>query len=318
MNDQTKNLVWPEMVDPREIWGDESGVFTPWLAKPDNLTRLGQALGLALEEPATEVSVGGYSADIVATNTANDRRVVIESQLERTDHDHLGKVLTYAAGLDALTVVWIAKQFTQEHRATLEWLNQHTSADIGFFGIEIEVRKIDDSRYSPRFNVVAMPNEWTKSLPAKKLTPTTQAQLEFWRGFKSYASSHAKRITPTAPQPQNWMDMSIGRADFRLNAVAPAFGWDSREPEIRAELVMYSKDAKQHFDRLSEARSEIDASFSPKPEWYSEAGVRQRKVYFRKSVDWRDPDEQEGCYEWLVKNLDRLHKVFQPRLHQLP
>ncbi|MYC33417.1 MAG: DUF4268 domain-containing protein [Chloroflexi bacterium] len=318
MIDRTKSLVWPETVDPREIWGDESGVFTPWLAKPDNLTRLGEALGLTLEEPATEVSVGGYSADIVATNTANNRRVVIESQLERTDHDHLGKILTYAAGLDALTVVWIAKQFTREHRAALEWLNRHTSADIGFFGIEIEVRKIDDSRYAPRFKVVAMPNEWTKSLPAKKLTPTTQAQFEFWRGFRDYASGHAKRIVPIAPQPTNWMGMGIGKDGFGLNAIAAARGWDSGEREVRAEFVIYSKDAKHHFDQLNEARSEIDDSFSPKPEWYSEEGVQQRKIYFRKSVDWRDPDEQEGCYEWLVTNLDRLHEVFRPRIQQLP
>ena len=87
--------------------------------------------------------------------------------MEKTDHDHLGKILTYAAGLDASTVVWVAKRFTEEHRAALAWLNQHSSAEIGFFGIEIEVRKIDDSRSAPRFNVVAMPNEWTKTLPAK-------------------------------------------------------------------------------------------------------------------------------------------------------
>ena len=317
MIDRTKNLVWPETVDPREIWGDESGVFTPWLAKPDNLARLGEALGLTLEEPATEVSVGGYSADIVATNTANNRRIVIESQLERTDHDHLGKILTYAAGLDALTVVWIAKRFTQEHRAALEWLNQHTSADIGFFGIEIEVRKIDDSRYAPRFKVVAMPNEWTKSLPAKKLTPTTQAQFEFWSGFKNYASKHAKRITPTAPQPQNWMSLAIGRVGFGLYAIASAWG-DDGVPEIRAEFVMDSKNSKQHYAELSQDRERIQTELGGGSLWYSADAVRQCKIYFRKPTDWRNEDAHQDCYKWLAGNLDRLHAVFQHRIHQLP
>ena len=319
MTGNAEDLARLKAVNLREVWQNEAGDFTPWLSEPENLKMLGETLGMELEDARTEQSVGSFSADIVATNTTNGRQVVIENQLEGTDHDHLGKILTYAAGLNALTVVWIAKQFTEEHRAALEWLNQHTSADIGFFGLEIEVWRIDDSRCAPKFNVVAKPNEWTKTLPAKtKQTPLQQAQFDFWTGLRDYATEHARRIKPTAPQPQNWNDMSIGKTGFRLNAVAPALGWDSGEPEIRAELVMHRKVAQQDFETLSNQREVIDAEFPDKPEWYSEEGVQQRKIFFRKSVDWRNPDEQESCYRWLVERLDRLHEVFQPRIQQLP
>ena len=323
MTESSKGLATLQAVDLQEVWKHESADFTPWLAEPDNLRLLGKTLGMELDDARTEQTVGSFSADIVATNVANNRKVVIENQLQRTDHGHLGQILTYAAGLDALTVVWIAKRFTEEHRAALEWLNNHTSADIGFFGLEIEVWKIGDSPCAPKFNVVAKPNDWTKTLPTKtKRTPTQQAQFDFWSGFREYAVGRNSKISPTAPQPQNWMWMSIGKGSFGLCAVASTDGWDGSawtgKPEIRAELVMASKDSKQHFDELTAERDAINRQFPCKPEWYSEEGVQQRKVFFRKSVDWKLPEEQESCYRWLVEKLDRLHEVFQRRILQLP
>ena len=321
MTDSSKGLARLQAVDPQEVWKHESADFTPWLAEPDNLRLLGKTLGMELDNARTEQTVGSFSADIVATNTANNRKVVIENQLQRTDHGHLGQILTYAAGLDALTVVWIAKRFTEEHRAALEWLNNHTSADIGFFGLEIEVWKIGDSPCAPKFNVVAKPNEWTKTLPEKtKLTATQQAQFDFWSGFRDYATENAKRIRPIAPQPQNWMAMSIGKTGFGLVAVASSDSWDGSmgKAEIRAEFVMFSKDSKLHFKKLSDSRTDLDAAFASKPIWYSDDHVQQCKIFFRKSVDWRDEDTRPDCHKWLVHHLDRLHEVFRGRIQQLP
>ena len=233
-----------------------------------------------------------------------------------------GQILTGAAGLDALTPVWIARQFTGEHRSALESLNNHTSADIGFFGLEIEVWKIDDSRGAPKFNIAAKPNEWSKTLPAKtKQTPLQQAQFDFWSGFREHATKHAARIRPIAPQGPNWMSMAIGKHGFEVTAVASTDGWDGStwtgKPEIRAEFAMLGKNSKQHYERLRDDRETLDAKFSDNPEWYSEKDVQRRKIYFRKPVDWQHPDAQEGCYVWLVEKLDRLHKVFQPRIQNL-
>ena len=302
----SKDLAKLEAVDLQEVWKHESVDFTPWLAEPDNLRLLGKTLGMELDDARTEQTVGSFSADIVATNTANNSRVLIENQLRRTDHGHLGQILTYAAGLEALTVVWIAKQFTEEHRAALEWLNNHTSPEIGFFGLEIEVWRIGGSPCAPKFNIVAKPNEWTKRLPAKtKQTPLQQAQFDFWSGFRKYAAEHARRIRPIAPQPQNWMSMAIGRHGFEVSAVASTDGWDGStwtgKPEIRAEFAMLGKHSKQHFDSLRHDQATIDAKFSEHPEWYSETDVQRRKVYFRNPVDWQDPDAQEDCFEWLIE-----------------
>ena len=133
-----------EQVDVREIWDKEDTDFTPWLAKEENIERLGLALGIDLIVVAEEEEVGPFRADILCKDEATEDFVLIENQLEKTDHKHLGQLLTYATGLDAVTIVWIAKEFNDEHRATLDWLNKITDEKHNFFGVKIEILKIDD------------------------------------------------------------------------------------------------------------------------------------------------------------------------------
>ncbi len=149
-----------ERVDLRMAWPGEATDFTPWLA--NNLSKLGDALELELELQAQEAPVGSYSLDILARDTVNGGLVVIENQLESTDRTHLGQLLTYAAGFDATVAVWIAKEFKSEHREALDMLNRRTGGDTQFFGVEVELWKIDDSRPAPNFRLVAFPNEWRK------------------------------------------------------------------------------------------------------------------------------------------------------------
>src|SRR5947209_15269178 len=158
----TKNLGRLQTVDLREVWMNESSGFTPWLAQAENLKLLGETIGIELECEAQEKEVGPFRADILCKDTATDSWVLIENQLERTDHGHLGQLLTYAAGLEAVTIVWIAERFTEEHRATLDWLNERTEESINFFGLEVELWRIGDSAIAPKFNVVSKPNEWTR------------------------------------------------------------------------------------------------------------------------------------------------------------
>ena len=154
------NLAKIERVDLREAWPNEAQDFTPWLA--DNIAELGEALGMDLGEPQTEVPVGSFKLDILATNLGSKRYVIIENQLDETDHDHLGKLLTYAAGYDAETIVWIAKTFRDAHRQALEWLNQRTGVDTRCFGVVLELFQLDDGRLAPYFYPVVTPNEWAK------------------------------------------------------------------------------------------------------------------------------------------------------------
>lgn len=149
-----------EKVELREAWVTEAGDFTPWLAQPENIQLLGETIGLEdLELAGQEQAVGPFRADIVCHATTDNSLVLIENQLERTDHNHLGQLMTYAAGLQAVTIIWVAAHFTDEHRAALDWLNDITDDTFNFFGLEVELWKIGDSSPAPKFNVVSQPND---------------------------------------------------------------------------------------------------------------------------------------------------------------
>ena len=179
-------------VDIREIWKNEAADFTPWLAEPENIKLLGDIIGMELEVEAVEKDVGRFFADILCKDTASDRFVVIENQIEATDHDHLGKTITYAAGLQATAMVWIAKHFAEEHRAALDWLNEITGADVAFFGSRSNLED-RDSPAAPKFNVICRPNDFTTSTPAPgTLSETRQAQLDFWLAFKDFMGNPAR------------------------------------------------------------------------------------------------------------------------------
>ena len=152
-----------EQIDVREIWEKEDADFTPWLAQEENIRRLSLALGIDLVVEAEEKEVGPFRADILCKDEATEEWVLIENQLERTDHKHLGQLLTYATGLDAVSIVWIAKEFSEEHRATLDWLNKITNDRHNFFGVKIEILKIGD-QMAPNFKVVSQPNDWSRSI----------------------------------------------------------------------------------------------------------------------------------------------------------
>ena len=147
-----------ERVALRDIWTTEAQDFTPWLAQPENLAVLSETLNMDLETAGQEESVGPFRADILCRDTLDDSWVLIENQLERTDHTHLGQLLTYAAGLQTVTIVWVAANFTDEHRAALDWLNEITDERFRFFGLEVELWKIGNSPAAPKFNIASRPN----------------------------------------------------------------------------------------------------------------------------------------------------------------
>ena len=214
-------------VDLRDIWTSEATDFTPWLAQPENLVILGETLGIDLEVEALEKAVGPFRADILCKDIGTDSWVLVENQLERTDHNHLGQLLTYASGLKAVTIVWIAERFSEEHRATLDWLNNITDESFRFFGLEVELWQIGDSPAAPKFNIVSKPNDWSRlvaqaarALDEAALTDTRAMQRAYWEAFHSVLNTAGGPISGNRkPQPQSWMAYSIGRSKFNLGAV---------------------------------------------------------------------------------------------------
>ena len=304
-------------VDLRQVWQREAEDFTPWLAQPDNITLLGETLGLELDVESTEAGVGPYRADIVCRDTASGSSegalVLIENQLERTNHNHLGQLLTYAAGLDAVTVVWIAAPFTDEHRTALDWLNERTDQSVNFFGLEIELWRIGDSPIAPKFNIVAQPNDWTKTVRdttgrGRELSETRRQQLEFWIEFEEFVKSRGDEIRCQRPGPQTWMNSSLGRTWMTFACVI-----STSPPSVRVELVLDGDDAKAWFSLLEIDRKLIEEEIGEELVWHSPPNRKGARVQIKNDIDFRNHSQREESKQWLYERLRIFHEVLKPR-----
>ena len=262
------NLGRLELVDLRQVWASESSDFTPWLARPDNLKLLGDTLGMELEYEAHEERVGPFRADIVCVDTADDSKVLIENQLERTDHSHLGQLLTYAAGLQAVTIVWIAERFTDEHRAALDWLNEVTGDKMSFFGLEIQVWRIGDSPKAPKFNIVSKPNDWVKGGGgaggdrAGGISEMKLLQQEYWSKLHEYLAANKIDLKPQAARPRQWLNVPLGKSNAHLAATINTF-----KERVGVELYLTRRLAKQRFHALVQEREAIEREFGAPLDW---------------------------------------------------
>ena len=212
-------------IELSDIWPEEAQNFTPWLAEEKNLILLGKELDMDLEFEAQEINVGKFRADILCKNTVDDSWVVIENQLERTNHKHLGQILTYSAGLNAYTVIWIAKEFEQEHLSALDWLNEITHERFRCFGIEIKVWQIGDSDCAPQFDIVCKPNDWSRTVNqetqqavAKDVSEFKQLQKKFWTELRDYMIQKDSSVKLQTPGPSNHINASIGKSNFAISA----------------------------------------------------------------------------------------------------
>ena len=250
-----------EKVEIRNIWEHEGAEFTPWLAKEENIELLGSAIGIDLVVEAQEKDVGPFRADILCKDEGTGNWVLIENQLEKTDHKHLGQLLTYATGLNAVTIIWVAAKFNEEHRATLDWLNKITGEEYNFFGIQIEVLKIGESM-APKFDIVSKPNNWSKKvstaaqkIDTENLSETKIKQLAFWEKLiLKIKEKDESPLTIRKPRPQHWHTFASGVSGIGVHAVVNA-----RENRLVAEL--YIVDDKSIFDSLEKDKDSIEKDF---------------------------------------------------------
>lgn len=306
-------------VDLRDVWSKEAGDFTPWLAQDENLSLIGEAIGLELELEAQEKNVGPFRADLLCRDTATDSWVLIENQLERTDHTHLGQLLTYAAGLNAVTIVWVASRFAEDHRAALDWLNEITGSNINFFGLEIELWRIGESQVAPKFNLASKPNDWIKSTgsqgpgPSTPLTDTKLLQQDYWTALREYMIENNSKVKPTKALPQHWMNLAIGRLHFHLGALV-----NTKENRISLGLTMAGPDAKAHFHLLLQEREEIEEEFGETLEWLELPERKESRIMLHdKQADPNDRGDWPNQHAWLSENLEKFDSIFRVRVKQL-
>lgn len=298
MNSNSNNLGKLKKVELREGWKHEASNFTQWLAQEENLALLGGEIGFDIKLLQTEAAVGSFNVDILAEEESTGRKIIIENQLEITNHDHLGKIITYASGYDAQIVVWVVKEAREEHRQAIDWLNEHTDENIEFYLAQIELWQIENSPYAPKFEIVSKPNNWTKavrsSTDVSELTDTKVKQLEFWTQLKEYAKKRQTKLHLQKSRPQHWTVISIGNSDAHIALTA-----NSREGSFGAEL--YIPDNKGLYQKLCNHKDEIEADLGEKPEWMELPAKKASRVRVLMSGSFDDANKWENSFEWLAQ-----------------
>ena len=306
-------------VDLRDCWKNEATDFTPWLASEENIAILADAIGMnELEVKAQEEHVGPFRADILCVDPGTDKLVLIENQLEKTDHNHLGQILTYAAGLDAVTIIWIAEHFTEEHRAAIDWLNRITDKEFNFFGVEIELIKIGDSPAAPIFNVIAKPNGWSKDVRSSQSSNEGRSEgklfnYEYWSAFVDYMKRNPSKLfrTPSASY-DHWMNIAIGKGGMHI-----ALLLNKREQKATIQLYMWDDADKTFFDTLVKYKDEADEKIGVKLTWRRLEGKKASTVDIYKMSDLSDPAKQEEIFSWYKEYIEKFITFFKPIIKKL-
>lgn len=296
-----------EKVDLRNVWKHEALDFTNWLAEPENLELLSDEIGIDISLVQTEASVGNFNVDILAEEQNTGRQIVIENQLESTDHDHLGKIITYASGVDAEIVIWIVKSVRDEHKQAIDWLNEHTDQNINIFAIQMEVWQIADSPFAPKFHVIAKPNDWAKAVKKAtsqgELSDTKLMQYEFWSDFKEYVQANNGKIKLRKVYPQHWYDISFGSAFAHI-----ALTVNSQKEQMGCDI--YIPDAKWLFNSLLEVKTEIETELGESFEWAELPEKKASRIKLTAKCDFTNQDKWEHYHAWMLEKVVNFQEVF--------
>jgi hypothetical protein len=308
-----------ESQEVREYWEHEAHEFTPWVAdeiRAEGVSELEDSLGLDLEIIEEEKSVGRYNVDILAEVVDDNRNVVIENQLNPSDHDHLGKSIAYASGVDADIIVWLAPRFYDEHRDAIQWLNENSREGVDLFAVRLEVWKIGDSEPAVRLNPVAEPSEWKEKAKRSEgeLTQTEQLQEEFWTEFRDRIEDCETPLSARKPYPEYYYNNPIGKAGFELQ-----FTVNSQDDKLGVGLVI--RDDAEAYWQLNEEAQQIEAEFDHELTWHepeeTRSGKERSRINITKSADLANQDQWNEYLEWMLNHGEQFHEVFHDRVQKL-
>lgn len=301
-----------QITDIRTVWPNEATDFTPWLA--ENIELLNGATGLSLEVVEQESPVGSFSLDILAQDSNSDAYAVIENQLEDTDHDHLGKLLTYAAGKNAKYIIWVVKAAREEHRAAIEWLNSNTVDGVGFFLVEIQLWQIDGSSPAPKLNVVEQPNDWAKI--AKQPSgnqggAAVQFKYDFWTAFNDYAfqnNEFSKTFNRRKASSDHWYSMSIGVSGTHISLLV-----NTKADIIAVELAI--SDDKSLYDSFFAHKAEIETVVGTALDWRRLDNKKASRILLeKKQACLKEIAKQNELFDWFMQYATLFKKAFSPYL----
>lgn len=308
-----------EPQDVRDFWEHEAHEFTPWLAdsiRGDDASHLEDVLGLDLEVIETEKDVGKYSVDIVAEVIDDGRQIVIENQLEASDHDHLGKCIAYAAGVDADIIVWVSPQFNDEHKDAFQWLNKNSREGVDLFAVRLEVWRIGDSPPAVRLNPIEDPSEWKEKAKRSEgdLSETKKLQEEYWTQFRDLISDRDTPLRARKPKPQHWYNNPIGRSGFKLQ-----FTVNTVEDNLYCQLVI--QDDPEVYQELEGQKKTIEKEMGEQLIWSppeeAQRNSKRAKITLRRSGDLTDKESWGDYQTWMLERGEQFHEVFYDRIQHL-
>lgn len=287
------------------MWPKEAQNFTPWLA--DHLDVLGDKIGMDLEKIGTEVDVGPYSADILAKDITTNTFVVIENQYEKTNHDHLGKLITYSSVLDAKTIVWIAEVFTDEHKKALDWLNDLTPNDVSFYGIQLELWEVGQDSASLHLNVVSSPSKNAKIIKQGTSAPTesAQQQLEYWTKFRDKLKATKKIPSLHTPRPQYWFDVALGKSGVHISNTC-----NIQKNIVRVRVYIENKTAPNAYNYLVSKKDEIEKQLGFQMLWDPNPNASDKTITLEHKTDLEDEVKTEESLNWMVEYTIKVWSVF--------
>jgi hypothetical protein len=301
-----------QKVDLRSVWKHEATDFSSWLVQPENLDVLAEQLGIEIEPIGTEVSVGRFKIDILAKEPNTNEQIIIENQLEPTNHDHLGKVITYAAGLDARYLIWIVKDVLPEHLKAIEWLNEHLDEEIRCFLIRIEVWQIGDSNPAPRFEVISVKNDWVASLKqtasSADISPLKMKQQQFWTEFCDFCKNKDSNIKLHKPAPQHWLNFSMGNSFAHL-----ATRMNTLKNQISVEL--YIPNNKMLFSYFKENEEVIKQELGISIDWF-DANIASGFYLYLDVDDVFNAAKKQEYFDWLYSTLLKFKKTLVPLIQE--
>lgn len=314
------NLGKIHSLNPRDVWNAEDRHFTPWLA--DNIELLADALNIKIEpDPRTEVQIGSFKADIIAKREGSESQILVENQLEDTNHTHLGQLITYASGMDIETVVWIAPRFREEHRAAIDWLNSISESRVNFFGLQVEALRIDESAPAPRLNIVCRPNDWTRHV--RGLTDTGEPERHvrrraYWTSFLENLNAEGGKVSgDREPTQYNWLGFGIGKWGIQLVVYC-------RKDSARIALELQRSESEPEiatgwFHALEEQREHIESALGFTLEWDAAEELRICRILHKwaDSPGWGDDSQWDEHHAAMARKLNRMHEVFSPLVKNL-
>ena len=302
------------ITDLRAVWSHEAHDFTKWLAEESNLQELSDAIGIDINLEERESSVGNFNVDLYATENGTGRKIIIENQLERTNHDHLGKSITYASALNAKTIVWIAPDFTEEHKKALDWLNDNTNEDLAFWGIQLELWQITEDTASMRLNIVSTPSTNVKTLKTKtnSESESRNTQLAFWTKFRDKLLSTKKFSSLQTPQAHYWYDIRLGRSGITLSNTC-----NTQKNVVGVRVYISGRMVDAYFPALLSRKAEINKALGCEPEWDPNPTAKDKTIALTQNTDLSDPAKVEETLDWMVRQTLIFHSVFSKEIKSI-